>query len=243
MVEITKRTSIGALLLLILPIIVWLSGWQWQPSNNYYWMNILYLLTQTGTPPWAVFTGLLLLGWVLWCLHYRIKYAFNLIVMLVLVIVSGQVVKGIIKNRVQETRPFVIWLYQQKYIDAQAIYTMPSKIRSNMVEEELQDNYIPYWLQKHWCYETSLSFPSGHTIFAASWALLALGLLWPYRHFISSVVIVIWAMGVMASRIVLGMHWPQDLIMGVVIAWIIVTIACYLVQCSLLPLTPDLKKY
>jgi membrane-associated phospholipid phosphatase len=32
-------------------------------------------------------------------------------------------------------------------------------------------------------FETGFAFPSGHTMFAASWALLAIGLLWPRRHY------------------------------------------------------------
>ncbi|MDA4825234.1 phosphatase PAP2 family protein, partial [Enterobacter kobei] len=45
---------------------------------------------------------------------------------------------------------------------------------------EQQD--IPTFLRKHWQKETGFAFPSGHTMFAASWALLGVGLLWPRRR-------------------------------------------------------------
>ena len=55
-------------------------------------------------------------------------------------------------------------------------------------------------------------------MFAASWALLALGLLWPRRHYKTVVVIFLWAAGVMASRLLLGMHWPRDLAMATILS-------------------------
>ncbi len=34
MYEIAKRTAGGALLLLLMPLAVWVSGWHWQPGGN-----------------------------------------------------------------------------------------------------------------------------------------------------------------------------------------------------------------
>lgn len=38
MVEIAKRTGAGALLLMIIPLLLWVSGWQWSPESNYCWI-------------------------------------------------------------------------------------------------------------------------------------------------------------------------------------------------------------
>ena len=41
MLLIAKRTAIGAALLLVMPVIVWLSGWQWQPGRTGYVENVV----------------------------------------------------------------------------------------------------------------------------------------------------------------------------------------------------------
>ncbi len=81
------------------------------------------------------------------------------------------------------------------------------------------------WLKKHWPFETGFAFPSGHTMFAASWALLGVGLLWPRRHYKTVALLLVWATGVMGSRLLLGMHWPRDLVVATLISWLLVTLA------------------
>jgi phosphatidylglycerophosphatase B len=93
-------------------------------------------------------------------------------------------------------------------------------------------------LREHWQFETGFAFPSGHTMFAASWALLGVGLLWPRRHYKTVAVLMVWAVGVMGSRLLLGMHWPRDLAVATLISWLLVTLACWLVQRWFGPLTP-----
>lgn len=34
MFKISRRTTFGMLLLLIMPVAVWLSGWRWQPGES-----------------------------------------------------------------------------------------------------------------------------------------------------------------------------------------------------------------
>lgn len=65
--------------------------------------------------------------------------------------------------------------------------------------------------------ETGFAFPSGHTMFAASWALLGVGLLWPRRRTLTIAILLVWATGVMGSRMLLGMHWPRDLVVATLI--------------------------
>ncbi|KPD80629.1 phosphatidylglycerophosphatase, partial [Yersinia pestis subsp. microtus bv. Caucasica] len=67
-------------------------------------------------------------------------------------------------------------------------------------------------------------------VFAATWALLAVGLLWPRRHYKTVVLLMLWAQGVMASRLFLGMHWPQDLIAATLISGVLAAVACGLLQ-------------
>lgn len=239
MFEIAKRTGIGALILMIIPLGVWASGWQWQPGQQQSGLLFLFWMTETVTSPWGAMTSVLLLGWFVWCLRYRLRPALGLGVILILSLIVGQGLKTVIKDQVQESRPFVLWMEHNYSIDDKAFYALPRKARSALVGKELENQQqIPGWLRRHWQVETGFSFPSGHTVFASSWALLALGLLWPRRHRISTVVIMAWATTVMISRMLLGMHWPRDLVMGTLLSWLVIVLAVWAVQRWIGPLTP-----
>lgn len=54
MLSIAKRTTVGAALLLIMPVSVWISGWSWQPGQNVWWLKSLYWVTETVTQPWGL---------------------------------------------------------------------------------------------------------------------------------------------------------------------------------------------
>jgi phosphatidylglycerophosphatase B len=46
----------------------------------------------------------------------------------------------------------------------------------------------------------------------------------------------------MGSRLLLGMHWPRDLVVATLISWMLVTIASWLAQRLCGPLTPPSKR-
>ncbi|EAX3737919.1 phosphatidylglycerophosphatase B, partial [Salmonella enterica] len=54
MLSIARRTAAGAALLLIMPLAVWVSGWQWQPGHQVWWLKTLFWITETVTKPWGV---------------------------------------------------------------------------------------------------------------------------------------------------------------------------------------------
>lgn len=242
MLQIAIRTSCAALLLLVMPVLVWLSGWQWSPGMSDDILRPFYWMTETVSAPWGTLTNILLCAWFLWCLRYRIKPAIVLVLLLSAAVLIGQGVKTYVKKQVQEPRPYVQWLGKTQEMDVTAFYQQKTKARSKQVKEELgnlQDNaLIPHWLGKSWEADTGFAFPSGHTMFAASWALLGVGLLWPRRHYKTIAVLLVWAGLVMGSRLLLGMHWPRDLMASVGISWILVTFSCWLAQKLCGPFTP-----
>ena len=238
MFDIVKRTTLGALLLLIMPVSVWLSGWQWQPVEMGLGHRVLFWLTETVTSPWGTLTSAILCAWFLWCLRYRLKPALLLLAIMILAILAGQQTKTFIKDKVQEPRPYVLWLEQNHGLDEKTFYENKRKQRSALVRDAVvNDSRLPGWLKSHWEFETGYAFPSGHTMFAASWALLAMGLLWPRRRIVTLIVMFAWAVGVMGSRLLLGMHWPRDLVTSTLISWVLVTLATWLVQRYCGPLT------
>lgn len=239
MFSIARRTAVGAAVLLIMPVAVWISGWQWQPGHDSWWLKLFFAITETVTQPWGIITHVLLCGWFLWCLRFRLRAALMLFAILAGAILIGQGVKSWVKERVQEPRPFVVWLEKTQQVPVEQFYTLKRKARANLVEEQLaQHNDLPIFLRKHWQKETGFAFPSGHTLFAASWALLAVGLLWPRRRTVTIALLLLWATGVMASRLLLGMHWPRDLVVATLIAWLLVTVASWLAQKVCGPLSP-----
>ncbi|WP_130835111.1 phosphatidylglycerophosphatase B [[Erwinia] mediterraneensis] len=239
MFKIAQCTTFGALLLLITPTAFWLSGWQWQPDDSPGpVLKFFFIMTETVTRPWGIITSVLLSGWVLWCLRFRLKPAILLLIIMNGAILTGQYTKSWIKEQVQESRPYVLWLEQHHGINQQAFYQLERQQRSEQVAMLLAgDTQLPDWLKQHWAFETGYAFPSGHTLFAASWALLAIGLLWSRRHVKTVVILFIWAALVMESRLLLGMHWPQDLAVATLIAWLLVTVAISLAQRFCGPLT------
>ncbi|MCH5050442.1 phosphatidylglycerophosphatase B [Pectobacterium aquaticum] len=231
MYEIAKRTTIGAALLLIMPMIIWMSGWQWQPEYDGLWLRVLFWITETVTSPWGILTSIVLSLWFLWCLRFRLKPALGLLAIMAITVLIGQGIKSVIKEWVQESRPYVVWLEKNHQVDDSYFYSLPRKERSELVKTQLRDQtQIPQWLRSHWQFETGFAFPSGHTLFAATWALLGVGLLWARRHYKTVVILMLWASGVMGSRLVLGMHWPQDLVVATLISWLLVVVACWLAQ-------------
>ena len=243
MLSIAKRTAVGAGLLLIMPVTVWVSGWNWQPGHNVWWLKTLYWITETVTQPWGIITHVALCVWFLWCLRFRLKAAIMLFAILAAAILVGQGMKSWVKDRVQEPRPFVVWLEKTHHIPVDEFYTLNRKDRGHLVKEQLVEQQdIPTFLRKHWQKETGFAFPSGHTMFAASWALLAVGLLWPRRRTLTIVFLLIWATGVMGSRLLLGMHWPRDLVVATLISWLLVTLATWLAQRVCGPLTPPVQE-
>lgn len=243
MLSIAKRTTAGAALLLIMPLIMWFSGWSWEPGQTRWWLRILFWMTETVTQPWGIITHVVLFAWFLWCLRFRLKAALMLFLILGCAILAGQGVKSFVKERVQEPRPFVLWLEKTHDIPAHEFYTLKRKARGDLVKSQLESQHdIPGFLRKHWQKETGFAFPSGHTMFAASWALLAVGLLWPRRRTWTIAILLVWATSVMASRLLLGMHWPRDLVVATLISWLLVTIATWLAQRICGPLTPPAEE-
>ena len=245
MLDILRRTTAAMLLLMIIPAVAWLSGWQWQPGESNALLRFLFWMTETVTRPWGTLTSLLLSLWVLWCLRFRLRPALLLLLIMNATVLTGQYTKSYIKDQVQEPRPYVVWLEHNHGLDDREFYSMTREARGQRVDELLaSDRVLPGWLKRHWAFETGFAFPSGHTLFAASWALLVTGLLWPRRRYITLGVVGLWAGAVMASRLLLGMHWPGDLAMAVLLAWLLVTIATWLAQrfCGPLTLPPEERK-
>jgi hypothetical protein len=72
-------------------------------------------------------------------------------VILGVAILVGQGVKSWVKDRVQEPRPFVVWLEKAHHIPVDEFYNLKRKDRAALVKEQLAEQQdIPKFLRKHW---------------------------------------------------------------------------------------------
>ncbi|MGM3176250.1 phosphatidylglycerophosphatase B [Dickeya lacustris] len=240
MQDLTKRTLIGTMSLMVLPLWVWATGWQWQPTVTGWWLKPLFWMTETVSAPWGIATSVLLAGVTVWLLRLRGRQAMSAVVILLATIVAGQGIKAVMKHWTQEPRPFVVWLEQTNQIAVSDFYALSNNARAALLAHQLPPSTaIPSWQRQHWQQQADYAFPSGHTLFAASWALVMAGLLWPRRHYTATVLILLWANSVIGSRLLLGMHWPQDVAVAALISAVLALIAGWLLQrvCSI-PATP-----
>ncbi|CDF98851.1 phosphatase PAP2 family protein [Avibacterium paragallinarum] len=220
-----KRLSLYTLLLCCVPFFAWLINWHWQGDTNYTQIDtLLYFITETGSSPYAILT----------CAFFALVYFFAirnkkqaLAVIAVMAISVGvtQGVKSVLKTVFAEPRPFIVQLGEKSSVSPDYFYGQPRKVREQIVLDYYADKQIDMHLVHHRSKETGYSFPSGHSIFAATWLMLAVGfgqLLGRNNKGMKYLTagIAVWAVLILVSRLRLGMHYPVDLLASVLIAWL-----------------------
>ncbi|MFA9487901.1 MULTISPECIES: phosphatase PAP2 family protein [unclassified Mannheimia] len=215
-----KKFSLYTLAMLLIPVVTWLANWQWSLAIQYpeYGFDyFLFLITETGSVPYAIATCViftLLLAWVV-----RKRYSlFFVITVCVASMVATQAIKTAMKSTFQEPRPFVSALFEDKSVD---FYKLTREQRGLAVNEKIgtQQNFVTI----HQAKEVGYSFPSGHTIFAVSWLLLVIGFCLNMRGqavIFAHIFAVVWAALMLVSRLRLGMHYPIDLFISSLLAFV-----------------------
>ncbi|MEG9482414.1 phosphatase PAP2 family protein [Mannheimia sp. HC-2023] len=215
-----KKFSLYTLAMLLIPVVTWLANWQWSLAIQYpeYGFDyFLFLITETGSVPYAIATCViftLLLAWVV-----RKRYSlFFVIAVCIASMVATQGLKTAMKSTFQEPRPFVSALFEDKSVD---FYKLTREQRGLAVTEKIgpQQNFVT----AHQAKEVGYSFPSGHTIFAVSWLLLVVGFCLNMRGqavVFAHIFAIIWAALMLISRLRLGMHYPIDLFISSLLAFV-----------------------
>ncbi|WP_323084268.1 phosphatase PAP2 family protein [Providencia alcalifaciens] len=204
--------AISVIFLLLPPIVMIATGWQWTPEHQPSMKWLLWLTDSAGVPySYGTFVFLTLLTLIVFR-HKRNQWQ-KLLVVITLCILGAQGVKSFMKSTFQEPRPYVVWLEKTYQIPHQEFYDLKRGERADLIKNTVKSNtLIPKWQRKHWQAETGYSFPSGHMFFAAGWALLLIVLFWQQRQYALGIIILCWAQGIGLSRMLLGMHWPIDII-------------------------------
>ncbi|WP_439241789.1 phosphatase PAP2 family protein [Lonepinella sp. BR2474] len=222
-----KRLSLYTFLLCLVPFFAWIFSWQWQGDGDLTAFDyILYGLTETGSVPYAVISCAVLALCFLPLFSSKSKWISAVIIMAISMVIT-QGIKTAAKTVFAEPRPYVSALAEQSGVSTDYFYDQTREQRAVIVSQFYANKTeTPAWLVHHRERETGYSFPSGHTIFSASWLLLAVGFtqLMGRCRFASKVLVggvLLWSVLMLVSRLRLGMHHPIDLLISTLIAWIV----------------------
>lgn len=223
---VIKKTIATLAIFLVVPLFIIAINWHWLPDSLNNKTEYFFWITETASYPWAIITSIIF--FILFCALLTkksdpiLKKITLIWVILVAVLLSGQIIKSIIKSQTAEPRPYVLWMSKEFNISDQYFYSLSKPERAEKIHQLLKDStVIPGWLSKHWQNETGYSFPSGHTLFSTTFAFLAIMLLSFRRHYFIITSVILWAVLIELSRLLLGMHSPIDLILAIIIAWCI----------------------
>ncbi|KFZ36114.1 hypothetical protein HR45_18280 [Shewanella mangrovi] len=230
------------LLLLLPPLLITLSGRQLFPlldlSSGFAELN--YALTMTGTRPWGAVTSAIVLMLVLSQLPRRQRLQIGCTILLALGL--NMLVSHGLKQLFAEPRPYVEYLAQRGLLNLEQFYHTDGAGRAAILAA-LSSNQLPMpisanvWSQ--WQFETGYSFPSGHTLFSCTLALSSCVALIPRKRIGLPLLLVCWACWVSLSRLLLGMHWPIDVLASALLSGIICGVSYMAVACITQRLTPD----
>lgn len=215
-----NRLTFYTFLMLLVPLAAWLSGWYW--AGDDYLISALdyplWLITETGSAPYALVPCVLLMLWLMRLARKR--YSWLLVGAICAGSVIGtQAIKTVAKFGFAEPRPYVVAMMNDQ---TEQFYELSRDQRAELVYMHYEGSDHPI-IVEHRANETGYSFPSGHTIFAVSWLLVFAGLLVGTQGRAANIalgVMTIWAMLMLISRLRLGMHYPIDLFVSTLIAWV-----------------------
>ncbi|MGL4668900.1 MAG: phosphatase PAP2 family protein [Saezia sp.] len=204
------------LAVLFVPLALQLSGWQWTPNKaNLVLLSLSFWVSQS-----MPVVALLLMDITLFLLQLNLRQNILLLASIAVIFLLGAGIKTALKNSWQEPRPYAIWLESQSNLPAQDFYKLPNK-SAYLSTLDLSQTRVPYWQQDYWTKNTGYSFPSGHSLFAVQLLLIIATLLWQKKAYIMIALTFCWASAVLSSRLLLGMHWPVDILASGSLAFLI----------------------
>lgn len=221
---ITSLISYALLLILVIFFPLEFSGYRNSDSLAPMW----YFITESG----GFFGSALILIALIAYLYFhfrssgkRMKYLFELIILIIVVELSSLAFSQLYtKEIVREPRPSQMYFVEKGVIEKGGLqfFSMPMNEKKNYLRQkaderksDLDDVYPP--ILDSWSYDASFSFPSGHSqssyFLGVMIAFIMLRVL-PDRKKLLAIVPLIWALLVSLSRVIIGVHYPRDVIAG-----------------------------
>ncbi|GIU47177.1 phosphatase PAP2 family protein [Shewanella sairae] len=234
-----KQVTLAAWgLLIAIPAIIYLSSSQLFPSIrlNSLLAEALYWLTSTGTAPYGIITGVLIL---VVCYRLLNRQQFAKLVLAVSISMAATLsLNQFLKPYFAEPRPNAILLEQSYLLNTKDFYQKDKLekrqilgVAVNQLEIARPDLLLSDAIKGHWQHEVGYAFPSGHTLFAVTLALVVCFYLLLSGLIAMPLLLVSWAISMGLSRMLLGMHWPQDVLASTFIGGCIAAASIFLAQC------------
>lgn len=216
------------------------NGWYIQLDGRFEHISVfgLFLFTESVTFPYGILTAFILTILFARLLNLTLFQTCLLLCVAGSAVLLGLGLKSLIKHLTSEPRPYMLWLANVSTsvkLDLAQYYSLNDKeaqralLKSIIYQPLFEQWHIPSWLADHWIRDREYSFPSGHTFFACFFALFAAGLFKNKSTWLV-LILVVWAIIVMLSRLFLGMHRPIDLVGGLSIALIAAYCALWSIQ-------------
>jgi phosphatidylglycerophosphatase B len=203
----------GTLLLIVtfsFPVIIFTGPVNHWVGFSYHW------LSESAGKQLFLFTIALLCLLPLWLRCSR-KEALQLWVQFAVILLLSFAIKTGLKQVTEVPRPYVSQLHQLALVDSVSdFYQLDNVSKQSTVDSA--EGRVTEWRLMSWRDETNYSMPSGHTIFAAVCIVFWGGFLFSRKRYLSTSLLIIWGVGVGYSRIWIGMHWPQDLVVSMISA-------------------------
>ena len=139
---------LGSGLLLIVPIVVLILGWQWQPSAHPLGGESTFLwIANSAAKPWGALTILFCLVLLFFfILKLPKKHLFSWQLLVVATLVLGQLIKVVVKIALKEPRPYVVWVSNQLSISPEHFYQVSRPEREQLLHNGLShSSLIPQW--------------------------------------------------------------------------------------------------
>ena len=221
---ISSLTSYALLVILVIFFPLEFSGYRNSDSLAPVW----YLITESGGFYGSAFILIALIAYLYF--HFRssgkrMKYLFELIVLIIVVELSSLAFSQFYtKETVREPRPSQMYFVEKGVIEKGGLefFSMPMNEKKSYLRQraeerksDLEDVYPP--ILSSWSYDTSFSFPSGHSqssYFLGVMIAFIMFRVLPDRKKLLAVIPLIWALLVSLSRVIIGVHYPRDVIAG-----------------------------
>ncbi|MCG9720883.1 phosphatase PAP2 family protein [Shewanella sp. Isolate7] len=178
--------------------------------------QLLYGLTSLGTAPYGILTVLALL--LICYLLLPRKQLVPLLLSVSLAMGIGLVLNHFLKPYFGHPRPNVQLLADTQGLSLSDFYQASASARRTLMAQEMTklteqtELSLSPQIAQHWQHEVGFSFPSGHTLFAVTLALVVSYFLLSAQQFLFTSLLCLWALAMGFSRMLLGMHWPQDVL-------------------------------
>lgn len=227
--RLLSALTLGWLLLLLVPAGLLLSGTSLFPliALDSPLAELLYWVTTSGTAPYGALTAIVLLGVCFTMVPRRQFIALVLAVGLSMLTTLG--LNHFLKPFFGEPRPNAALMAQQSLLQLEEFYQLPAAQRRPMVSQALnQLTNVPSMttapeiklsnkIAAHWQHEVGFSFPSGHTLFAVTLSMVLSYFLLLSGQYLLPLFLGLWSLSMGLSRMLLGMHWSQDVLAATVI--------------------------